>query len=285
MKVNKSILITGSSSGIGKACALHLDEMGYMVFAGVRNAEDGYDLKKQTSDRFRTIILDVTNGEMIENAVEVIKKETDYPLFALINNAGIALRGVLEVTHENELRKVLEVNVIGLHAMTRAFLPLLRKNKGRIINMGSENSFKAGENGSSYAASKFAVRAISDSLRLEMIPFDVSVSLIAPTSTHSDVWKKNEIYRKKLHQTISNELHEVYKFFIRADNRSTLEHIKPIKTSEVVESMLDALFSKEPKYVYHVKKKAKKVYGFSKLPKRIAIRYIINPSRRFIRWK
>ena len=255
MKINKSILITGASSGIGKACALHLDEMGFMVFAGIRNAEDGYALKKQASDRFRTIILDVTNEEMIANAVERIKKETDYPLFALINNAGIAIRGVLEVTHEKELRKVLEVNVIGLHAMSRAFLTLLRKNKGRIINMGSENSFKAGENGSSYAASKFAVRAISDSLRLEMIPFGVSISLIAPTSTHSDIWKKNEIYRKRLHETISDELHEVYKFFIRADNRCTVEHIKPIKTSDVVENVVDALLSKKPKHVYHVNKK------------------------------
>ncbi len=267
MKSNKSILITGASSGIGKACALHLDKMGFMVFAGIRNEEDGDTLKKQASDRLKPIILDVTKEETIALAVEMISQETEYPLYSLINNAGVGLRGVLEVTPETELRNLLEVNVIGLHAVTRAFLPLLRNNKGRIVNIGSENSFTAGPSGSSYAASKFAVRAISDSLRLELITFGMSVSLIAPTSTHSDIWEKSKAYREKLHKNISLELREVYKFFLKLDEGGTIENIKPISALEVVHSIVHALTSEKPKYEYHVTKKSKKVYKLSKLLK------------------
>lgn len=285
MENKRSILITGTSSGIGKECALHLDKMGFKIFAGVRNEKDGLKLKNESSDRLEPIILDVTDKDTIRSAREMISQEKEYPLFALINNAGIGLRGVLEVTHEDELRKLLEVNVIGLHAVTREFLPLLRKIKGRIINIGSENCFRSGASGGSYAASKFAVLAITDSLRLELSSFDMFVSLIAPTSTHSDIWEKMRVYREKLHKEIELELREAYDFFLKSEERINVENIKPIPALEVAQSVMHAVTSKKPQHVYHVGEKAKKIYMFSKISKSIAINHTLRRLTKYMRRK
>ena len=135
MKEKKSVLITGASTGIGKACALYLDNLGFMVFAGVRNEDDKNKLIKEGSDRLKPVMLDVEKENTIVDAYNIISNETEYPFYGLINNAGIGIGGVLEATPTEEIRKVMEVNVIGLHAVTKAFLPLLRINSGRIINI------------------------------------------------------------------------------------------------------------------------------------------------------
>jgi len=282
MVIKKSVLVTGASTGIGKECVLYLDKLGFRVFAGVRTEKAKEKLQKETSDICKIVILDVTKEETIKSVVEIISNDKEYPLFALVNNAGVGLRGVLEVTPEEELRKLLDVNVIGLHSVTKAFLPLLRKSKGRIINMGSENSFIAGPSGSSYAASKFAVRAISDSLRLELLPFGMTVSLIAPTSTESSIWEKNKKYSDNLHEKLALELHEVYKFFINSEKKISVDNIKTITANEVAKSVAHALTSKKPKYEYPVGKKAKKVYRFSKLPKSITIGHTIRRLKKYM---
>jgi len=266
MKNNKSILITGASTGIGKACALQLDKMGFMVFAGVRKDKDQDTLNKEGSDKIKPIILDVTKEETIVDAVKTISNEAEYPLFGLVNNAGIGISGVLEATPETEFRKLLEVNVIGLHAVTRALLPLLRKNKGRIINIGSSASFMAGPGASSYAASKFAVRAISDSLHLELKPLGMFVSLVAPGAIESDIWGKAKVYKAKLRKSVAPELLETYKLFIKAGDKM-VDVIKPIPTVAVVNAVTHGLTSNKPKYLYLVGNDAKKAYKLSKLPK------------------
>lgn len=283
MNGKRSILVTGASSGIGKETALYLDKMGFMVFAGVRRDEDKTALEKESSDKFRAIILDVTNKDTINNAVATIEKEKEYPFYGLVNNAGIGLRGVLEVTPEEEVRKLFEVNVIGLHAVTRAFLPLLRHNGGRIINIGSEAGFTAGSNGSAYAASKFAVRAISDSLRLELIPFDIFVSYVAPTSTHSAIWDKNTKYRNELNKRVSPEIFEAYKFFFKAAEREVVECVNPIPTIEVAKDIVDALVSTKPKYEYCSGEKAQQAYRMSLFPKGFLINYMIKRLRKFMK--
>jgi len=264
----KSILVTGASTGIGKACALHLDKMGFMVFAGVRKDKDKDTLNLEASDKLKPIILDVTKEETIVDAVEIISNETEYPLFGLVNNAGIGISGVLEATPETEFRKLLEVNVIGLHAVTRALLPLLRRNKGRIINIGSSASFMAGPGASSYAASKFAVRAISDSLRLELKPFGMFVSLVAPGAIESEIWNKAKIYKEKLRKNAAPELREAYKLFVKAGDKM-VGFIKPIPALEVANAVTHGLTSKKPKYLYLVGNDAKKAYKSSILPKRL----------------
>ena len=188
MKDIKSILITGTSTGIGKACALYLDKLGYKVYACVRKQADGENLKKEASEKFTPIILDVTNGDSIKAAVAIIEKETGGNVFGMINNAGIGRGGALEVTPVSEIRKVLDVNVTGLLAVTQAFIPMLRNGKGRIINIGSTSSFLPFPGASVYSASKFAVRAITDSLRVELKPFGISVILVAPGAVESAIW-------------------------------------------------------------------------------------------------
>lgn len=283
MEIKKSILMTGASTGIGKTSALYLDKMGFMVFAGVRNEKDKDILKKEASDRLKPIILDVTKEKTISDAVEIISNEVEYPLFGLVNNAGLGLRGPLEATSEAELRKLLEVNVIGLHAMCRAFLPLLRKNKGRIVNIGSSASFIAGPNGSSYAASKFAVRAISESLRIEQKPFGMFVSLVAPSSIASNIWDKGQAYREKLRITVLPEVFEAYKPLFKAEENVVVEKIKPMDPLIVAKAVADGLTSKKPKNVYLVGSASKRAYFISRAPGLIREIYyaIVRAKRRF----
>ncbi|MBU1666967.1 SDR family NAD(P)-dependent oxidoreductase [bacterium] len=283
MNTKRSILVTGASSGIGKETALYLDKMGFMVFAGVRKDEDKIVLEEQGSNKLRAIILDVTLKDTISNTVDVIEKEKEYPFYGLVNNAGVGLRGVLEATPEEEVRKVFEVNVIGLHAVTRAFLPLLRKNGGRIVNIGSEAGFMAGPSGSAYSASKFAVRAISDSLRLELIPFDIFISYVAPTSTHSEIWDKNTEYRNKLNEQVSRELFEAYGFFFKAGDREVVELVKPIPTIEVAKDIAHALVSTKPKYEYCSGEKSQKAYRMSLLPKAFSVTYMLKRLTKFMK--
>ena len=267
MTNKKSILITGASTGIGKVSAIHLDSLGFKVFAGVRKDEDGEKLLERASDKLETLILDVTDESLIATAVERISSERAYPFFGLVNNAGIGISGVIEATTVSEFRRLMEVNLIGLHAMTFAAIPWLRKNHGRIINVGSSSSYIAAPGGSAYAASKFAVRAYTDSLRTEVAPFGMEVSLVAPGAIESDIWAKNAAYKKKLRKTVSAELLDIYRPFVRYGDK-VLEDVKPLPTMKVAKAIEDALVAKKPKAIYLVGPDAKKAFYFSGFPKR-----------------
>jgi short-subunit dehydrogenase len=264
---NKAILITGSSTGIGKACALNLDKLGFKVYAGVRKQIDGDNLKKEASDKLTPIILDVTDNESIQVVANVIEKENDGELFGLVNNAGIGLSGVLEVTPIDEVRKLMEVNVIGLLVITQAMIPLLRKSKGRIINIGSTSSFIALPGASVYAASKFAVRAITDSLRLELNYLGISSILIAPGAVESEIWEKRKEYKTELRKRVKPEIAERYKTLARFGDIIERE-IKKIPAIEVAKAVANALTSAKPKYYYPVGIDAKGATKASLLPKR-----------------
>jgi len=265
MKI-KSILITGTSTGIGKACALYLDKLGFKVYAGVRKKTDGESLIKKTSENLTPIILDVTDEESISNAVNIIEKETGGELFGLINNAGIGRSGVLEVTPVEEIRKVMDVNVIGLMAMTKAMIPMLRKNKGRIINIGSTASFLASPGASAYAASKFAVRAITDSLRLELKPFGMNVVLVAPGAVESEIWGKGKVYKNEMRKNVKPEITKLYATLIKF-GENLINELKKIPADEVAKSVAYSLTSPKPKRYYLVGDDAKAGAKASKLPK------------------
>lgn len=268
MENKLSVLITGASSGIGKACALHLDKIGFKVFAGVRKEKDRDALQEEASQRLKPIILDVVKEDTLTDALKEIAGETGYPLFGLVNNAGIGISGVLEATSTEEFRKMLEVNVLGLHAVTRTFLPLLRKNTGRIINIGSSAGFMATPGGGPYAASKFAVRALTDSLRLELTPLGMSVSLVAPGAVESAIWDKARAYKEELRRNTAPEVKEAYDLFIKAGDK-IVDFIKPIPAVETAKAVEHGLTSKRPKYVYLVGDDAKKARTLSRLPKRL----------------
>ncbi|HVL88960.1 MAG TPA: SDR family NAD(P)-dependent oxidoreductase, partial [Actinomycetota bacterium] len=133
-----SVVITGASTGIGRACALAMDGKGWRVFAGVRNETDAASLRDAASERLTPLILDVTDQEHIHEAVAVLSEAVgETGLAGLVNNAGIAVAGPMEFVPLDDLRRQFEINVIGLVATTQAFLPLIRKATGRIVHMGS----------------------------------------------------------------------------------------------------------------------------------------------------
>ncbi len=268
MDNNRAIVITGTSSGIGKACALYLDKLGFKVYAGVRKQVDGDNLKNEASERLTPLILDVTDEESIHAVASMIEKETDGNVFGLINNAGIGRGGALEVTPVAEIRKLLEVNLIGLMAVTQAFIPMLRQASGRIINIGSTSGFLAFPGASAYSASKFAVRAITDSLRVELKPFGMSVILVAPGAIESAIWEKGKAYKEEMRKNVKPEIAELYATLRKFGDRIN-EELKKIPAAEVAKAVAHALTSKKPKRYYIVGNDAKGAVIAAKLPKGI----------------
>lgn len=174
------ILVTGSSSGIGRDAALALDKLGYTVFGGVRKIVDAEKLKSETTSRFHPLILDVTNPKHISEAFDLISKQSE-PLVGLINNAGVNFGAApVSLYPKDYLRKTFEVNFFGVLAMTQKFTPLLMQSKGRIIHITSIAGIAALPIMGIYASSKFAVEAIADSQRVEMKDHGVAVILIEP---------------------------------------------------------------------------------------------------------
>jgi short-subunit dehydrogenase len=274
MKNQKSVLITGTSSGIGEACTVHLAKKGFVVYAGVRKNADLEMWNKKAIENIRPILLDVTKTDQIESAKSLISGDNNSMLYGIINNAGAGISGVVEATPTEEFRKILEINILGMHEITRTFLPLLRKNKGRIINIGSTASFFAGPGSSAYTASKFAVRGYTDCLRIEVAPFGMHVALIAPGAIESKIWEKSAEYKKKLREKTSDELKEAYKMFILASNKM-IEKIKPIPAINVAKAVEYALLSKKPKFTYLVGSDAKNAFFASKFPKKLVLKRML----------
>lgn len=186
-----AVVITGASTGIGAACALRLARHGFHVFAGVRKPEDGERLVHGTQGRLQWILLDVTDGETIARAADTVSSaQGDHGLAGLVNSAGIAVGGALEYLSVERLRRQLEVNVIGLHAVTQAFIPLIRQAKGRIVHIGSIAGRIASPFTGAYAASKHAVEALTDALRLELAPEGIHVSVVEPGQIRTPIWEK-----------------------------------------------------------------------------------------------
>src|SRR3954453_4798422 len=173
------VLVTGASTGIGEATALRLQKAGFRVFAGVRKPEDG--------DRLRaagvTVIqpLDVTKQEDTDPALRPVEQELNCsPLRGIVNNAGIGIGGPLEALDLDDFRRTIEVNTTSQLAVTKAFLPLLRKSTGRIVNMSSIGGRVAQPFAGPYIASKFALEAVTDVLRVELLEWGVDVIAIEP---------------------------------------------------------------------------------------------------------
>lgn len=189
---NGAVLVTGSSAGIGEAIVRTLDKAGYRVFAGVRKLEDGARLKAESSDRLTPIILDVTKPEQIAEAIQTVKTALgpDSSLLALVNNAGIAVAGPLEFLPTSEIRRVLEVNVIGQIAMIQACLPLLRGSGGRIIQISSGVRNFALPFLGSYVISKTGMCAALDVFRRELWSWKIPVSEVLPGLVKTPMWDK-----------------------------------------------------------------------------------------------
>ena len=186
----RTALVTGASSGIGAACAERLARSGWRVVSGVRRAGDAPEGTEE-------LLLDVTDAAQIEAAAARVEG-----LQGLVNNAGIALAAPLEFVPLEELRKQLEVNVLGQVAVTQAFLPALRRGRGRIIFIGSIAGKSALPFLGPYSASKHAIEAIADSLRVELSPWGIGVTVVEPGTIKTPIWTRSASRSDELLETM-----------------------------------------------------------------------------------
>jgi NAD(P)-dependent dehydrogenase (short-subunit alcohol dehydrogenase family) len=186
----KSILVTGASKGIGEACALRLAACGFRVFAGVRRVDDGASLQERAGATQPTPLqIDVTDAQKVAAAAAELKSALGPEgLWGLVNNAGVAVAGPLEFLPIAELRRQLEINVIGQVAVTQAVMPLLRAARGRIVFIGSVSGRSALPFTGAYAASKFALEAVTDALRVELMPWGIQVAIVEPGVISTPIW-------------------------------------------------------------------------------------------------
>ncbi|WP_370271048.1 SDR family NAD(P)-dependent oxidoreductase [Streptomyces sp. V4I8] len=205
---DRAVVVTGASSGLGRECALHLDQLGFRVFAGVRRSDDALALTAaSTSGRLRPLKLDVTREDLIWKAAARVSEETgDDGLWGLVNNAGMCLSAPMECLSPDALRYQMETNLIGHFAVTRAFLPQIRKAEGRIVNVSSGLGRIASPYLGAYAATQFAKEGLSDALRRELRPFGVAVVVVQPGAISTPIWGK---VREAAHDILSGASQEV----------------------------------------------------------------------------
>ena len=249
-----AVLVTGASSGIGRACALKLDQAGYRVFAGVRQESNAQQLRQQASPLLTPVLLDVTNEALIAATVsQVAEAVGGTGLVGLVNNAGIAVPAPLEVIPLAELRRQFEVNVIGQVAMTQAVLPLLRKAPGRIINVGSVASRMTFPFAGALSASKSALEALNAALRMELSPWGIHVILITPATVRTPGGDKLQHDSEEILRTIPEEDARRYatplRAFVEAFSKQEATGSPPEVVADVI---LHALVEKIPRTEYPV---------------------------------
>jgi NAD(P)-dependent dehydrogenase (short-subunit alcohol dehydrogenase family) len=181
-----AVLISGASRGIGRATALRLVRAGWDVYATVRRAEDGEELRAEAGERLHVLEADVASDEQIAALADELPERLD----AVVNNAGIVVSGPLESLSADDLREQFEVNVVGAVALTNLVLPKLRASRGRIVFVSSLSGRISTPMTGAYNASKFALEAIADAWRLELRRWGVRVVLIEPAMTDTDLWRK-----------------------------------------------------------------------------------------------
>lgn len=252
-----AVLITGASTGIGHDCAVLLAEQGYFVYAGIRTRHEPFP--HHVASCIQAVVLDVTDQQSVNPVVmqieadQLAKKITG--LAALVNNAGVVLGGPLEFLPLDDLREQFEINVFGVMRVTQAMLPLLRKNPepARIVNISSIAGRSTLPFTGPYSASKHAIEALSDALRMELNPWGIGVSLIEPGSIATPIWNKSILAAEVRSEVLPEQAMGLYgdilkRFRIMASNIGA-QGIPPRCVSR---SILHAIQSPRPKTRYLV---------------------------------
>ena len=252
------VLVTGASSGIGEATARRLVRSGWRVLAGVRKAGDAPDGTEE-------VILDVTDAEQIATAAARLDH-----LHALVNNAGIAIASPLELIPLDELRRQLEVNVLGQVAVTQAFLPHLRRTRGRIVFMGSIAGRSALPFLGPYAASKHALEAIADSLRIELAPWAIQVTIVEPGTIATPIWTKGPETADAIQARATSEAALLYRERVDAFRRAAAAAGRRAQPADRVAAVVErALTAVRPRARYLVGRDAKIRATIERLPARV----------------
>jgi NAD(P)-dependent dehydrogenase (short-subunit alcohol dehydrogenase family) len=205
----KTVLVTGSSSGIGRATVRRLDQAGWKVFAGVRKEEDATALREESSPRLEPLLLDVTDAEAIAAAAERVGAEPG-GLDGLVDNAGGAVAGPLEALPIEDFRRQIELNLIAQVAVTQAMLPAIRTARGRVVMVSSMGGRVALPLTGAYHAAKFGLEAVGDSLRQELAPWGIRVVLIEPGSIDTPIWKSGQEDADDLLERSAPAMRELY---------------------------------------------------------------------------
>jgi NAD(P)-dependent dehydrogenase (short-subunit alcohol dehydrogenase family) len=265
-----AVVVTGASTGIGEATTLHLASLGFKVFAGVRKDEDA---ERARSYGLQPVRLDVTDPDSIAAARNEVEGALEgAPLAGLVNNAGVAISGPIEFISPEELTRQLDINVIGQVRVIQAFLGLLRRDKGRVVNISSIGGRIALPLVGPYAASKFALEAVSDSLRREVRNQGVEVIVVEPGAIKTPIWGKGNAAAEEMLSEAPPEAEQLYGDMIRAIRAETvkIEQERGLPPDAVARTVGEALTASKPKTRYLVGRDAKMRAALAKrLPDRV----------------
>jgi NAD(P)-dependent dehydrogenase (short-subunit alcohol dehydrogenase family) len=244
-----SVLVTGAGRGIGRSIVEHLAARGWDVIAGVRNDRDAATVTALNPQRVSSVILDVTDAGHIEALNEALPARLD----AIVNNAGVVVSGPMEAVTPDEWRKQLEINVIGQLAVTQAVLPRLRTSRGRVLFISSVNGRLSMPLIGAYCASKFALEAAADALRMELRPWHIDVAIIEPAQTDTDMWRTADDMVEEAEAALTAEQRDLYAQHIAGFKKmipfSQKMALPAAKVSAVVE---EALTARRPRTRYVV---------------------------------
>ena len=265
-----AVVVTGASTGIGEATTEHLRSLGFDVFAGVRNDEDA---ERARASGLKAVKLDVTDPGSIESARGEVEAALDGGRLAgLVNNAGVAISGPIEFISPDELTRQLDINVVGQVRVTQAFMKLLRRDRGRVINISSIGGRIALPLVGPYAASKFALEAVSDSLRREVRSQGIEVVVVEPGAIKTPIWGKGNAAADAMLADAPAEAEQLYGDMIRALRAETvkIEEDRGLPPEEVAKVVGQALTARKPKTRYLVGRDAKMRAAMAKrLPDRV----------------
>jgi len=240
-----SVLVTGASTGIGRATALHLDARGWRVFAGVRKEADADSLREAGSERLEPLRLDVTEPGQIAAAAERIGEQMgEAGLDGLVNNAGIGIFGPLETLPIDDFRRQIEVNLTAQVAVTQAMLAAIRRARGRVVFVSSIGGRMALPFGGPYHAAKFGLEAVGDCLRQELRPWGIDVAVVEPGSIDTPIWERGQRIADELAERAPAAQEDLYGEALdnlrEAARRTAERGIAPEKVAEAIERALTA---------------------------------------------
>lgn len=281
MTTPDAVLVTGASTGIGRAIVERLAADGHRVFAAVRDLSTVADHRLVTPIR-----LDVTSEEESRSAAKTVSAELgDSRLRGIVNNAGIAVGGPLEFLDLDELRRQLEVNLVGQVAVTQAFLPVLRQQgiaDPRIVFMSSIAGHVAPPFMSPYAASKFGLIAVAESLRRELLTWGFKVCVVSPGNVTTPIWEKGRTSVAEISEAAPSAAQDLYgEHFALLGNLMDDAERRGVPASRVADATSRALFAKRPKAEYVVGPDAKQMlWGSRMLPTGVFDRMVMREIRR-----
>jgi NAD(P)-dependent dehydrogenase (short-subunit alcohol dehydrogenase family) len=247
------VVVTGTSTGIGAATVSRLANLGFHVFAGVRREADAEAARSAANGTVTPLMIDVTDPAMIDAAAKTVEEVVGQRgLTGLVNNAGIVKPGPLEFQPLEDFRRQLEVNLIGPLSVIQAFLPLIRRGRGRIVNVGSIGGLLVVPIQGAYSASKFGLEALSDALRLELRQWKIPVSHVDPGVTDTPIFGKTlgelDLALDALHERGHAEYDAQFAAVRKVVEKSPKSAAPP---DDLAKAIADALTAAKPKTRYH----------------------------------